>query len=217
MDTVKLNRAVISAMAVTLLLVCSAKADLKRALDSAVDKACRNAAEELRATGFENIETIAVLPLWGEDKDGYATDTLKSHLSNSPYKLMVRSTREWTQLLDEIKWNTLREDIMNTQTVQSFGKIEGCDAVVYGTVRQRDTNPWTFRATVRMTLHMADVETGQRLPVFNPVTASVWLEWPQILQAAVYHPVVWVVAGLIVLLIIWRAFKKLFRTATRPR
>jgi hypothetical protein len=64
---------------------------------------------------------------------------------------------------------------------------------------------------------MADVETGQIVWSSKPVTASVLLEWPEILRAAVYHPVVWVIGGLIILLIVWVAFKKLFRAATRPR
>lgn len=200
-----------------LLFVCNAKADVRRALDEAVDQACQRVCGQLNSTDFEEIKNIAVLPLWGEDKDGYITDTLKSYLAGSPYKVMVRSTEEWDQLLGEIKWGTLREDIMNQQTVQRFGKIEGCDAIVYGTVRQRDMNSWTFHAIVRMTLHMGDVETGQITWSSQPVTASVWLEWPEVLQLAVHHPVVWVVGGLLVVLIIWRAFKKLFRSATRPR
>lgn len=208
---------VVSVMAVILLSAGNATADVERALDKAVDKACQKAAEQLKTTSSEGIKTIAVLPFWGEDKDGYISDTMKSYLSNSPYKVMVRSDQEWDQLLGEIKWNTLREDVMNPITIQNFGKIEGCDAIVYGTIRQREANPWTFHAITRLTLHMADVETGQIVWSSKPVTASVWLEWPEIFQLSIYHPVVWIVGGLIVLLIIWTAFKKLFREATRPR
>ncbi|MFA5292135.1 MAG: hypothetical protein WC496_03780 [Phycisphaerae bacterium] len=214
---VRLKKIIFFVISLTILLAGNAGANVKRTLDKAVDQVCGQAAEQLKATQIKDINTVAVLPLWGEDKDGYVLDTVKSYLSNSPYKIMVRSTEEWDKLLGEIKWNTLREDIMNPQTVQSFGKIEGCDAIVYGTVRQREVNPWTFHAIARMTLHMADVETGQIAWSSKPVTASVWLEWPEMLQLAVYHPVVWVVAGLIVLSIVWVSFKKLIRTATRPR
>jgi hypothetical protein len=217
MNTIKAKYLLGSLTAVVLLFAGNTKADLERAIDQAVVQACQKVSDEFNAASFEGIETIAVLPLWGEDKDGYVTDTLKSYLSNSPYKVMVRSTEEWSQLLGEIKWNTLREDIMNPQTVQTFGKIEGCDAIVYGTVRERQASPTMFKAIVRMTLHMADVETGQIVWSSKPVTASVLLEWPEILRAAVYHPVVWVIGGLIILLIVWVAFKKLFRAATRPR
>jgi len=213
------KKIVVSVMAILLLFVAagSAMVDVGRAMDTAVEQACQKVAEQLNATSFGEIKAIAVLPFWGEDKDGYIGDTIKSYLSNSPYKVMVRSTQEWDQLLGEIKWNTLREDIMNPQTIQNFGKIEGCDAIVYGTIRQREANPWTFHAITRLTLHMADVETGQIVWSSKPVTSSVWLEWPEVFQLAIYHPVVWVVGGLIILLIIWIAFKKLFRAATRPR
>jgi len=214
---VRLKKIIFFMISLTIMLASNVQANVKRTLDKAVDQVCSQAAEQLKVTSIKDINTVAVLPLWGEDKDGYVLDTVKSYLSNSPYKIMVRSTEEWDKLLGEMKWNTLREDIMNPQTVQSFGKIEGCDAIVYGTVRQREINPWTFHAIARMTLHMASVETGQIVWSSKPVTASVWLEWPEMLQLAVYHPVVWVVAGLIVLLIIWISFKKLIRTATRPR
>jgi hypothetical protein len=217
MNILKTKKTVVSIAIAVLLLVCTAQADVKAAKDKAIDQACQQVAEQLKGTNFENIKTIAVLPLWGADKDGYVCDTMKSHLSNSPYAVMVRSTEEWNTLLGEIKWDTLREDVMNPQTVQTFGKIKGCDAIVYGTVRESDINPWKFQAVARMTLHMADVETGQIVWSSKPVTASAWLEWPDILQTSVHHPVVLVVVGLIVLLIIWTAFKNLFRAATRPR
>lgn len=206
-----------------MVLVCSvclagsAHADEKQALDESVNQAVEEIAEALGATSFESIKSIAVLPLWGEDEDGYVVDTLKSHLSGSKYALLARSTPEWEKLLGEIKWNTLREDVMSPQTVQSFGKIEGCDAIIYGTVRDRKINPYAFKAITRLTLHMADVESGEIVWSSKPVTASVWLEWPEIMKLAVHHPVVWVVGGLIILLVIWRASKKLFLSATRPR
>ena len=217
MNILKTKQVMVYAVIVVLLLVCSAKADVKAARDKAIDQACQQVAGQLKSTNFENIKTIAVLPLWGEDKDGYVCDTIKSYLSGSPYAVMIRSTEEWDGLLGEIKWGTLREDVMNPQTVQRFGKIEGCDAIVYGTVRESDIDPWKFQAVARMMLHMADVETGQIVWSSKPVTASVMLDWPDILRLAVHHPVVWVVIGLIVLLIIWTAFKNLFRAATRPR
>jgi hypothetical protein len=217
MNNLKLKIMILLSFAAMLLPAVNAMADVKRAVDKAIDQACQEVAKQLKDTDIKDITTVAVLPFWGEDNDGYVLDTVKSYLSSSHYKIMARSTEEWDKLLGEIKWNTLREDIMNPQTVQGFGKIEGCDAIVYGTVRQREINPWTFQAIARMTLHMADVETGQIVWSSKPVTASVWLEWPETLQLAIRHPVVWVIGGLIVLLIIWIAFKKLFRATTRPR
>ena len=199
------------------LLVVSAVAAANSSVDRAVEQACQIAADDLSSNTFSQINTIAILPLWGDDEDGYVLDTMKSYLAGSPFSLMVRSSEEWDLLLGEIEWNVLREDIMNPATVQNFGRIEGCDAIMYGTVRQREINPFTFQAVARMTLHLADVETGQILWSSRPVRASVWLEWPEIYQLALHHPVVWIAAGLIVLVVVWTAFKKLFRAATRPR
>ena len=194
----------------------SASGEIDQAVDRATEKACQQIAEDLAAHNIEGVKNIAVLPVWG-DADGYVLDTLKSFITRTPYAVMVRSDAEWDRLLGEIEWNTLREDIMNPRTVRTFGRIEGCDAILYGTVRQQKINPWTFKAISRLTVHLAEVETGQIVWSSKPVTASVWLEWPEIYQLAMHHPVVWIVGGLIVLLVIWTAFKKLFRAATRPR
>lgn len=218
MQTSRLIAAIVSvAFVVTMGAGNTAWADEKSDVDAAVDKAAEMVAEDLKATSFEGIKSIAVLPLWGEDGDGYVLDTLKSYLSGSSYALMVRSTPEWEKLLGEIKWNTLREDIMNPQTVQSFGKIEGCDAIVYGTVRERKVDAGRFKAVVRMTLHLANVETGEILWSSKPITAAVWVDWLDMLRLGLRHPVVWMVGGIIVLLIIWGAFKRLVRSATRGR
>jgi hypothetical protein len=50
---------------------------------------------------------------------------------------------------------------MNQQTVQRFGRIEGCDAVIYGTLRECATYPDTGQAVTRLTLTMGIVETGE--------------------------------------------------------
>ncbi len=186
-------------------------------VDRAIEQACERIAEDFSNQSYSEINSAAILPLWGEDNDGYVLDTMKSYLAGGPVSLMARSEQEWDKLLGEIEWNVLREDIMNPATVQSFGRIEGCDAIIYGTVRERQINPWKFQAVARMTLHMADVETGQIVWSSRPVRASVWLEWPEIYQHALYHQVVWIVGAIFVVLLVWTAFKKLFRSATRPR
>jgi len=193
------------------------KADEAIALDMAVDQACKQIADDISGQTLPNIKNVAIMPLWGEDKDQYVLETLKSRLTKTSLSVMVRTDEEWNRLLGEIEWNTLREDIMNPQTVQKFGKIEGCDAILYGTVRQRSVNQWTFRAIVRMTVNLADVETGKIAWSSAPITSSVWLEWPEIYQISKHHPIVLGVLGLLALLIIWRLFKKLFIAATRPR
>jgi len=95
MNKLKSKEILILVFVMLLLLAGNAMADVERAVDKAIDQASQEVAEQLKDAKFENIETVAVLPFWGEDEDGYILDTVKSYLSNSPYKIMVRSTEEW--------------------------------------------------------------------------------------------------------------------------
>jgi len=152
------------AMAASLLLLTSAQAELGRALDQTINEVAQEAAQKLKQTSFEDIKNIAVLPLWGDcdpETKNYIVTTIQSEIIGGPYKVMERNTQAWDTLLGEIEWGNLREDIMNADTVQRFGRIEGCDAIVYGTVRECTDYPASGRAVTRLTLKMGVVETGE--------------------------------------------------------
>lgn len=371
METLKASKITVLLMAVVLLFVGSAKADLQRALDQTINEAAQEAARKLNDTKFEDVKNIAILPLWGEcdaDTKSYIASTIQSQIIGGPYRVMERDTEAWENLLGEVKWGTLREDIMSQEAVQRFGNIQGCDAIVYGTVRECASYPGTgsavtrltlrmgivetgeakwssgeikmvkivpqapkplpdvdsalvrainlaaekaaeslknrslnikgfaffpllgkdednyvsevlqshltkvgcspipvsqmqwqeylvanssapqrvetmrnfskekghsallygtvnecrvlerkYKAVARMTLNMVNVETGQSVWSPGEIVGTVWLDWQDIVRLAVSDPIVWVLGSLIVLLIIWRSIKKLFRTATRPR
>lgn len=371
MVTLRASKITILLMAAVLLFVGNAKADLKRALDQTINEAAQEAAKKLNDTKFEDVKNIAMLPLWGEcdaDTKSYIVSAIQSQIIGGPYRVMERDTEAWENLLSEVKWDTLREDVMNQETVQRFGNIEGCDAIVYGTVRECASYPSTnsavtrltlrlgivetgeakwssgeikkvkivpqitttlpaidpalvrainlaaeeaaesvkgkslnikgfaffpllgkdednyvsgvlqshltkvgcnpipvsqmqwqeylvanssspervetmrnfakengysallygtvnecqvlerkYKAIVRMTLNVVNVETGESVWSHGEIVGKAWLDWQDAVRLAVSDPIVWVLGGLIVLLIIWRAFKKLFRTATRPR
>ncbi len=108
---------------------------IKRALDQTIDEAAQEAAKSLKDTRFEDVNTIAVLPFWGdcaEETKQYIARTIQDRIIGGKYRVMERSDAAWDKLLSEIKWSELREDIMNQATLQQFGRIVGCDAVVYG-------------------------------------------------------------------------------------
>jgi hypothetical protein len=152
------------ALAVCLLFLTGARAEYGRALDQTINEVAREAATKLKQTGFEDIKNIAVLPLWGDcdpDTKNYIVNTIQSEIIGGPYRVMERNTQAWDTLLGEIEWGSLREDIMNADTVQRFGRIEGCDAIVYGTVRECAEYPMSGRAVTRLTLKMGVVETGE--------------------------------------------------------
>ena len=366
-----LRKITIPLTVIVLLFAVSAGANLQRALDQTISEAAQEAAKKLNDTKFDEVKNIAILPLWGEcdaDTKSYILGAIQSQIIGGPYRVMERDTEAWENLLGEVQWGTLREDVMDQKTVQRFGNIEGCDAIVYGTIRECASNPSTnnaitrltlrmgivetgeakwssgeikkvkivaqapmalpdvdsalvsainlaaekaaeslktrslnikgfaffpllgkdddnyvsdvlqshltkiggspipvsqmqwqeylvanssapqrvemmrnfarekgcsvlmygtvnecrvlerkYKAIVRMTLSMVNVETGESVWSPGEIVGKVWLDWQDIIRLAVSDPIVWVLGGLIVLLIIWRAFKKLFLSATRPR
>lgn len=151
---------------VTLAIVCGAQTELQRALDKTIDEAAIEAADQLKQTAFEDIENIAILPLWGtcpNDVKTYVMRTLQSRIIGGPYRVMERSEAAWTNLLSEMEWDELREDVMNPETLQRFGRIEGCDAVLYGTIRECAVYPDKRQAVTRLNLTLGVVETGQAI------------------------------------------------------
>lgn len=137
---------------------------LKRALDQSIDEAAQEAARKLKATAFQDVNNIAVLPLWGdcsEEIRQYVTRTVQDQIIGGRYRVMERSDAAWNNLLGEIEWSALREDIMNQATLQQFGRIVGCDAVVYGTIRECASYPQRNEAVTRLSLTLGVVETGE--------------------------------------------------------
>ena len=139
-----------------------ADVDLERALDETINQVAEEVGTRLKETSNKQIKNIAVLPLWGNSiRTGYITETIESHLIGGPYSVVDRKSVIWKQLLNEIKWDTLREDTMNPETVQRFGKIAGCDAIIWGAVRECATYPQKNMAITRLKVFLSDVETGE--------------------------------------------------------
>jgi len=164
MATLQKRRIVVSLMAAVLLLAGNARAELKRALDQTIDEAARDVATKLNDARLEGVKNIAVLPLWGEgdaQTKGYIASAIQSQIIGGPYNVMERDKQAWENLLGEMKWDTLREDVMNQESVQRFGRIEGCDAILYGTVRECAFDPTKNSAVTRLTLRLGIVETGE--------------------------------------------------------
>lgn len=137
---------------------------IKRALDQSIDEAAQEAAQKLKATQFQDVNNIAVLPFWGDCSDEikqHVTRTFQDQIIGGRYRVMERSDAAWNNLLGEIEWSALREDIMNQTTLQQFGRIVGCDAVVYGTIRECAGYPQRNEAVTRLSLTLGVVETGE--------------------------------------------------------
>ncbi|MBN1506065.1 MAG: hypothetical protein JW955_04420 [Sedimentisphaerales bacterium] len=164
MVTRKTQRIMAVMLTALLLAATSAIANLGGVLDQTINKVAQEAAGKLNETDFQDITNIAILPLWGDcnpQTKAYIGSMIQSQIIGGRYKVIERDAQTWDSLLGEIEWNVLREDIMNAETVQKFGKVIGCDAIVFGTIRECAEYPDRRLAITRLTLKMSVVQTGE--------------------------------------------------------
>ena len=209
-----MNRKILTMALTIAALWCAPLAASEKALmDRAARDAVAKAVGGLGATDLEDIKSVAVTPLW-QDPDGYVTGLVKSSLTQSKYAVLARSDEEWRMLMDEMKWDTLREDVMAPDTVQKFGRIKGCDAIVYGTVRETTVSMWSLRAGVRLTLNLADVETGQILWSSGPVEGEAWEHWATATSRSWQYPALSLGFILVLCVVVFAA--KMIKKGVRP-
>ena len=164
MVTQEARRTIAVILAAMLLAATSATANLGGALDQTINKVAQEAAQKLNETNFQDITNIAILPLWGDcspQTKAYIGNMIQSQIIGGRYKVIERDAQTWDSLLGEVEWSVLREDIMNAATVQKFGKVAGCDAIVFGTIRECAEYPERRLAITRLTLKMSVVQTGE--------------------------------------------------------
>lgn len=182
--------------------------------DKAIEDAALKAASMIDSAKLGDVKSVAVLPLWNDDGDGYAADAVKGRLTSTGLQVLARGEKEWDALLNEIKWNVKREDIMDSSTVQRFGRIKGCDAVLYGTVREVSRSLWGFRGSARLSLHIADVETGQIVWSSGPVEGEAFAHWSDMIVRFWNYPLLWVI---VLVLVVVGVVVMLLRRASAPR
>lgn len=179
----------------------------------ATDQAVSQAADQLAHTNFQGVKKVAVVPLRG-DNDGYATTTLKSAITRTPYELFARDDAEWNDLLREIQWGVQREDVMDAETVKRFGRIKGVDAIMFGTIWDRSTNMWGTRGRVKLTVYLGEVETGRILWSSGPVESDAYIHWSDaVTQFWRYPALLMVVIGVVFLFLV---FAFILRRSFRP-
>jgi len=191
---------------------------LTRLEQDAAKKAGDLAMNSLKQKNITALVNVAVMPVWG-DGDGFITEVLKSGITQTKLKLFVRSDKEWNTLLSEIEWNTLKEDVMDAKTIQKFGKIKGVDGLMYGTVWSVYNNLWDTRSEVKITLHLADVETGQVVWSSGPIMGEAFVRWSDALTRFWRYPLILigVIAALFILFVLLIFIRKMTRHALRPR
>ena len=198
------------------LSVCvnSACADEQETLQRATDTALEQLAHDLDQISSEGVKSVAVVPLRG-DNDEYATGRVRDLVTRTKYALFTRNEATWDNLLAEIEWGVRREDVMNPDTVQKFGKIEGVDAILYGRVWDQSVNLWSIRGHVKVSLVLADVETGQELWRSDPpLEGEAFIHWSDAVTQFWRFPLL--LLALIVVLFVMFIFVRKFKKAFKP-
>ena len=195
-----------------LLFATTTMADEDETLQRATDAALAELAQNLGQKHLEQVKSVAVVPLRG-DMSGYATSCVRDAVTRTEYGLFTRSDQTWDTLLAEIDWGVRRADVMNPETVQKVGKVEGVDAIVYGQIWDLGVNLWSIRGHVKVSLVLADVETGQELWRSGPLAGEAFMHWSDALLQFWHYPLLLLIVllVLIILLIGVRKLKKAYK------
>lgn len=188
------------------------RADERETLQRAAEQSVEKITPALAQTSFKGVKNVAVVPLRG-DMDGYITERVRDSVTHTPYSLFTRSDSAWDLLLKEIEWGAKREDIMNPETIKKFGRIEGVDAILYGIVWDDTVSLWSIRGHVKMSLILADVETGQELWRSGPLEGEAYMHWSDAITQFWRYPLLLLggIFGLGVLaVVVWRV-RRVFR------
>ena len=201
------------AVAALLLLAAGASASEDETIQRALDQAIARIGEDLSGVSADSVKHVAVIPVRG-DADGYATSGLESAVTHTKFALFTRSEATWDDLLKEIEWGDRREDVMNPATIQRFGKIEGVDAILYGRIWDRSVNLWSVLGRVRMSVHLADVETGQILCSSGTVDGEAYIHWSDAVTQFWRYPLV--LLAMLFVVAILGLFVRRIKRAYRP-
>ncbi len=105
--------------------------------------------------------TVGLLPLFN-DVDYQTTDQLKIAVTKSGVTCVEAKDSEfWDEIMSEVEWDTLKEDMFDSKTLVKFGKLKGAQYLVYGTVVDvKENADYTY---VEITLHLSSLETKQHI------------------------------------------------------
>ncbi len=198
------------------LVMAPARADDNTTLHDAADKALEGVSANLANVKLpDDVKSIAVAQLFN-DYDGYITERVRDAVAQAHQRLFTREEIILDDLLgkEEI-FNIRRGDLIKPETLQSAkGKLEGVDTIMYGTIWDNDINLWSIRGHVKVSLVLADVETGQELWRSGPLEGEAFMHWSDALMHFWRFPVLLLI-GFLLLIIILLALRSL-RKAYKP-
>ena len=138
----------------------SAQLSSDEAVQQAIIGALVQAKSTLENAPFQN-KTVAILPIAGDDR-AVITGHLKNILTSAKINCVEgKEDPMWDEIIKEIAWNQLKEDILDPETVAKFGKLKAAQVLLYGKIRTLDKN--TERIYVEVELHATDVATKKHI------------------------------------------------------
>lgn len=150
-----------------------------RLVDYAAQKATQDAVKQIEAKLEQkgiDAGNIAFLPLFKDESGIYPVVRAELTGIDSGLEFFMREPEDWQKLVKEIEFGVKRADIMDKVTIQRFGSIEGVDALLYGEVREAGMKDGM--GVVRLSLVLADVETGEQIASANAEGVSTELDAP---------------------------------------
>jgi hypothetical protein len=140
----------------------------------AVGRALEQAAEGLKDAPLGEGARVAILPVQGDDADGWTARRLRVAL-HSAGKTCVEGKDDpmWMTLLETLDWEELKTGILDPDTIDQIGKLQAANVLLSGWVdpaggRKRP------ESQAEVELHATEVATGKQLwaKVFRSATAT---------------------------------------------
>lgn len=104
---------------------------------------------------------VAVLPI-RNDLGGYVTERLKNLITECGFDCVEgKNEPMWDEILREIAWDTRKDDILDKNTIVTFGKLKAPQILVYGSIAQMNKN--NERVYAEIVLHATDLRTKQHI------------------------------------------------------
>ncbi len=154
-------------------------------MQRAIDKAAARIAEDLDRQAFpaegsrREVVNVGVLTIDG-DETGYVRTALMAALAKTHFRIHTRDANELLRVQKEVhdygQYSRML-DIMDPNTMQRFGNVQGVDAVLYGRVWHQGTDLDDNRATAKLTVHLGHVETGENVWSSRPVVGEAYQHW----------------------------------------
>ena len=140
-------------------------------------------------SGTAGIRSIAFLG-FGNDSNRFDPE-FRAALSANPgrFSFYTRNEEELGRLAGEIEFGEKRGDIMKSDTIQKFGRVNGVQALLYGRIIEEGRNKNGYYI-FKISLTLSEIETGRDLwggvitGVFRPQEA-VETATPEVTKAAI--------------------------------